>query len=361
MNSYLPMRFILAISISLLLSQDVFAQQVGKNSPARLAPLGGGMHPDTVNIGAMRVYPDILRFGATGITLVRNEDTAFFTVTNTGSQSDGYVVAFTTGTSAAYQIFSPFVFSGVMPGDSATFSVGFHPDTIGPAYGQLVVSSVSRIKHTVILAGMGGGVAISSDGGGLVSTQLGKCDTFEVSITNNGNVPWTPGTATETGANASDFLPLGTTIPPIIQPGVTGKLRVVFCPTTVGYCYGSIDFQESSPVPLEGAPIQVIGIGTSNAAVGENMTTMEGLWLGASYPNPAARFVTIPFKLPSAADTKFALFDPTGVLERTIALGVLRSGDHVVTLDCNSLLTGTYFYTLTSGGMHLTRELTVQR
>jgi hypothetical protein len=100
---------------------------------------------------------------------------------------------------------------------------------------------------------------------------------------------------------------------------------------------------------------------TPGASGVEMKEEQDGFVLGQSYPNPASGNVEIPFTLPTDATASIVLLDISGQTIETVYSGALSSGDHAFQIDTKGLPCGTYFYTLTSGGEQLTRQMTIIR
>ncbi len=89
--------------------------------------------------------------------------------------------------------------------------------------------------------------------------------------------------------------------------------------------------------------------------------------LGQNYPNPMNPMTVIPFQVAAgsgSAPVRISIFDLSGRLVRSVLDTSLDSGDHTVTWDGTddsgqTVHSGIYFYTLTSGGRSETRKLHV--
>jgi hypothetical protein len=220
---------------------------------------------------------------------------------------------------------------------------------------MLIISTILTRPDTLQFTGVGAGVIDSGAGHGIL-TQISVCDTFTATIWNQGNIPWTPGLGAIT--SGPDFTAIGTTTPATIQSGQSGTIQVQFCPKTSGTETAELTFPNAIPLPFSGT-VTLSGDGTL-AGVAER-TEQDGFSLGASYPNPTNGKADVLVTLPRESKVAVVLIDARGATVRTAYTGNLGMGDHVVTLDASALPSGTYFYTLTSGDVRLTREMIVGR
>jgi hypothetical protein len=87
--------------------------------------------------------------------------------------------------------------------------------------------------------------------------------------------------------------------------------------------------------------------------------------LDQNYPNPFNPGTTIKFSLGKAGLTTLKLYDLLGNEVATLVNGELEASPYEVTFDASSVLdglsSGTYFYTLTSGGFTETRKMLLLR
>ena len=120
-----------------------------------------------------------------------------------------------------------------------------------------------------------------------------------------------------------------------------------------------LTFPSSSPSPIGGFSYALTGTGVVNGVA--EKAAEQGFLLGQSYPNPTTGSAVVMFTLPMDAPVRIDLIDAKGTLIRTAFTGRMTSGDHSVTLDAKDLASGTYFYTLTSGDIHLTRQMILVR
>ncbi|KXX68022.1 S8 family serine peptidase [Flammeovirga sp. SJP92] len=69
-----------------------------------------------------------------------------------------------------------------------------------------------------------------------------------------------------------------------------------------------------------------------------------------NYPNPVIGETTFAFNMINSGDVSIKIYNMNGVLEQTISLGQLGSGNHEATIDLSSLMTGMHIYTLSVNG-----------
>jgi len=295
-------------------------------------------------------------FGAKGITLVGATDVDTITVQNCGDLSATFTPSITAG-ATTYTV-SPNTAVQVAPGASTTFVVSFKPTAMGNAAGTLMVSG-GPAPINVTLNGVGGGVTASATGSPNAPVSIGACQNFSITVTNSGNVDWTPGTATIGGANANDFTVVTQVTPSTIPAGETGVVTVQFCPKTVGTESMTLTFPNASPAPLTSFSYTTNGVGASSGV--SLKAEQNGFVLGQSYPNPMNGTADVFVTLPKDAAIRIDLLDMSGAVVKTMFTGTLGAGDHTLSLDARTLASGTYFYCLTSGDVRLTREFILMK
>jgi hypothetical protein len=121
----------------------------------------------------------------------------------------------------------------------------------------------------------------------------------------------------------------------------------------------TLTFPNGSPSPIGGFSQNFTGVGASSGVALKS--DQDGFSLGQSYPNPTNGLSEVSFTLPRDAAVSIVLLDISGQTVQTVFTGAMSSGDHTVPMDAKSLPSGTYFYTLTSGDVQLTRQMTIVR
>jgi hypothetical protein len=177
-----------------------------------------------------------------------------------------------------------------------------------------------------------------------------------VTVYNQGNYQWQPGTATVSG----DYAIVGQITAPI-SPGGSAQMTLSFQPKQTGARTGVLTFTAPNPSPLNanGLPYQLSANGLS-AGVTEK-TAQDGFVLGAAYPNPSQGLANAVITLPSDAKVRVALVRVDGSEATTAFEGYMSQGEHTIALDAKALPAGTYFYVLESGSVRLTRSMIVTR
>ena len=99
---------------------------------------------------------------------------------------------------------------------------------------------------------------------------------------------------------------------------------------------------------------------TFDPSVGiEEADFQSGVGLGQCFPNPAADVVTIPFELKSGARVRMEMHDVSGKLVRVLENSTRAAGAHRLEVNVQNMNEGVYFYTLTAGGVRITKRMTV--
>jgi hypothetical protein len=300
------------------------------------------------------VRPMTLTFGTSGMTTVGNRDIATVTIHNCGDYLTTYTAAITSG-KAVYSL--PVMKSDPVPGqDSATLTIAFSPTAVGTTSGNLEITG-GKYPVKIPLHGTGAGV-VAAASGSVGAVAIGGCQDFDITLVNKGNVPWTPGNGSVT---PPDFTIKSQPNPATIPPGGTATLTIHFCPTINGPEIMVLTFPSESPVPAAGA-FRYITTGTGTTAEGVTIRTeQDGFSLAQSYPNPTNGLADVMFTLPNDAVVQIDLSDVVGTLVRSVFVGRMTAGDHTVRLNASGLASGTYFYSLTSGEVRLTRQLVLQK
>ncbi len=114
--------------------------------------------------------------------------------------------------------------------------------------------------------------------------------------------------------------------------------------------------------PLNGTVIPVRAVfqvplePVSNEEGGELPKTLV---LEQNYPNPFSQSTSIRYKMPDAGAVRIAVYNALGQQVRLLEDGFQASGEHVVTLNADSLPSGLYLYRLEAGGQTLTKRLLI--
>jgi hypothetical protein len=96
------------------------------------------------------------------------------------------------------------------------------------------------------------------------------------------------------------------------------------------------------------------------SSAGVTMTSSQrGFELGQTYPNPTQGTSEVEITVPITSAVTMTITDMKGNIVETVLNRHFDAGTYKVTLDATQLTNGTYYYTLTSGSVRLTRELTI--
>lgn len=101
---------------------------------------------------------------------------------------------------------------------------------------------------------------------------------------------------------------------------------------------------------------------TFDPSVGvEENDYVNGVGLGQNHPNPADGTTIIPFNLTTGGAVTFDVHDMSGKLVTHSDLGTKNAGPHRFIIDTTTMPEGVYFYTLNTGGVQVTKRMTVIR
>lgn len=334
-------------------SLDVTGTTSGRTLNQSLPILGIGQKP------CMDAAPNPVAFGSVAfpnVTLAKTgHDTTCITVTNCGDLAMSFTGTLTAGTSSAYLLTTsstPLIAAGA----TGTICIAYSPDTLGASNGSVTItpSESSLAAITLPLNGTGAGVLVTPSGQP-ATTSIGGCDTFDVTLQNNGNMAWAPGTPTISGSN--DFTVVGAVTPASIAPATSGTIKISYCPTSSGNTTGQLNFNAATPMALAGVPYQLNGVASSSGVA--MRTEQDGFAIGASYPNPTANSANVIVTMPHDAKVTVTLVRVDGAAVATVFDGSLAEGQHVLTIDAKDVTSGTYFCMLQSGTVRLIREIVV--
>ncbi|HET6400628.1 MAG TPA: choice-of-anchor D domain-containing protein [Candidatus Kapabacteria bacterium] len=305
----------------------------------------------------------MITFGTAGLTPVDSVATSCITVTNCGDVATTYTASLPSGT--VYTLVPPLISAVVPAGGTAQFCVTFTPTAVGAANGSVTITGGPNAA-TTLLGGVGAGVAAMASGTLATPVADGQCQSFNVTITDTGNVAWTPGTGMISGPNAADFTITTQATPAMIAPGGTATVTINFCPTIQGTESMTLTFPNESPVPVAGA----FSYTTSAVGAASGVTPQaeqDGFTLGASYPNPTSGLTDITFTLPEEARVTLRVLDETGKIVNSEVTNVsYAAGQQSVRLDLGTLANGSYVYQLIATGadgqsVTLSKKLTLEK
>lgn len=291
------------------------------------------------------------------MTMVGASDTAVVTVTNCGDLATAYNAVLASG-STAYSIIGASTSAVVAPGATTTFNVVYTPTSVGANSTSLTITGtgIGSQPMTIALGGSGAGVVANGSGGNAGTTKVNECVDFAVTLTNNGNIDWTPGTPQFAGADAAEFTFISLS-PETITAGGTGTMTLRYCPTNEGNSIASFNFPNSAPAPVGGFTYNVSGVASGVKSV-STQAAAKGFVLEQNHPNPMTNSADFRIITPKESLVRVDLFDATGALVRTL-VNERIGGERVISVDASTLVSGTYNYVLTSGDVRLVRQMTV--
>ncbi|HET9136234.1 MAG TPA: esterase-like activity of phytase family protein [Candidatus Kapabacteria bacterium] len=288
---------------------------------------------------------------------VNTSDTETVTVTNCGEVAAAYTMAITADPSSAYSVIGSSTSAQVAPSSTTVFKVKFNPTVKDPAAATARISSSDITPITVALSGTTATVKVVAASPNVPNTIVGKTSPeFDVTVTNAGNINWTPGTASVTGPYT--FSSGSTTA---ISPGAQADFKFTYTPTVVGTNIGSITFDQSSPTPESPVTIPLSGIGLSNAGVAKDENGKSLLVLGDNSPNPFSTTTTIRYSIGKVTVVQVKVFSIEGKEVATLVHEQQNAGDHNTTFDASALTSGNYVYSVVTEFGTLSGILTVQK
>ncbi len=284
-----------------------------------------------------------------------NLDTQTVIITNCGDVAATYTA---TVTGDGYSILNPSggISGSIAPGGMATYQVLFNPTSVGVKNGNLLVRSSNVADMNIPLSGIGACAALSEQTPNVPQTGVGASNTFDITITNNGNYDWTPGNAM---LAPSDVYSVISVTPSPIPAGGSGTVKVKFSPKTVGVATAELTFPNAGPCQDAAVVINLSGEGVVNSVA--PTVSSDGFSLKQNYPNPFTNTTTFNYSIPNESVVKITLSDMTGKIVKTLISGAVSEGDHSVTFDASQLSSGTYVYTLESGSTRLSKSLVLSK
>ncbi len=89
--------------------------------------------------------------------------------------------------------------------------------------------------------------------------------------------------------------------------------------------------------------------------------TSNPIILRQNFPNPFAEWTTIDFKLRQAGEVTLNVFNIYGMLVETLVSKQLAAGDHSYTWQAKNLLSGIYFYSITTQNQVQVKKMVIQK
>jgi hypothetical protein len=292
------------------------------------------------------------------MTPVGDNTTSDVTVTNCGDVATTYTAAIANGTTG-YTLVGSATSSSIAPGATATFTVRHQPTAVGANSGTLEIAG-GPSPISVALNGVGAGVLGASSNQDAGNVAEGDCNSFDLTITNNGNVDWTPGDGVIAGTHAGDFTIETALTPATIAAGQSGIVRVKFCPSALGQRSATLSYPNQSPTALNSVfPIALSGTSIESGVSGP--VRKDGFALLQSAPNPFVSSTTVRFVVPTTADVRLDLMDQKGAVVKNLVSGKYAAGEYPVSIEAEGLSSGTYFFVLSANGVQLAQQVVLAK
>ncbi len=291
--------------------------------------------------------------------------------------------SFTPGTGGAWT--TPLV---IAPNTVHTLPVHFAPtsNTTGLRTAELVATTDDGNVINGTLSGMVGTRTLTASATDLsFAVGVGRTQRRSVTIANNGTLPVQITSVTVEGTDKGSYtvLPLERTT---LIPGQSELVELAFRPTATGATTATLVITSNSTdgainVTLNGMARTARPVDDPSATTGAitgradelahsasdlvsglaSETTLNGVALQASVPNPVRDVATIGYTVPSRGNVLIELFDATGALVRVVESGAREAGSYSVQVDVRNLASGVYHYRLTANGVRLARTMNVVR
>jgi hypothetical protein len=163
------------------------------------------------------------------------------------------------------------------PGQSTVLQVRFFPKAVGPASGQITISSNASSKSTTLVTLVGTGtpsvsplaspqLTVSAASLSFGNITIGAATTQSLTLTSTGTAPVTVDSTTISGAG---FAIIGGSLPVTLNPTQSMSLLVQFKPATTGAANGHISISSNSS---SGSTSSVALSGTATAAPSPQLT-----------------------------------------------------------------------------------------
>ena len=137
-------------------------------------------------------------------------------------------------------------------------------------------------------------------------------------------------------------------------------MNYLFTPVSFGPDTATVTFPNSTPSEVPGLSIVLTAIGDSAASNVRERIAQSGYELLQNSPNPfGSGSTSIGFTVPRTSDIDLDIFNIVGNVVRTLKLGKVERGIHQVEIDASGLTNGIYFYSLSTSGVQLTRQMTL--
>lgn len=326
-----------------LRSGDLIVSAVsGDNVITQTLPVGVFGIDRCVSTNVTTAFDEIVRLGKTA--------TQTITITNCGNVTALFSASISNG-SAFYTMLSSVTDVTLAPAATHTFTVEFTPTARGNQHGTLTVSSEGITPSVIALNGVGGVTTLSHATINVPPTAVGSNNSFDVVVTNSGNVDWTPGTLSITPSAEYTM----ESEPASIAPnGGTGTFRFSFAPTSDGTHNAAVTF----PV---GDQTSSFSFNFNGAVSSVKHSASQGYVLSQNYPNPFNPSTNVTFTTPKTGMVKIVVVDMTGNEVGVVTDQVYGMGTHQVNFDASQLSSGVYVYQLVADGVRLERTMILNK
>ena len=296
----------------------------------------------------------------TTVTPINHSDTGTVTITNCGDVAETYTASIPNNCSG-YTIIGSTTSGSIAPGGTATYQVVFSPTASGSDICQMAINGIATgttaatTPTMVDLTGTGACATIANNQFEAPRVAVGESSTFTVTLTNNGNLTWTPGTPS---VSAGQFTNI-TIDPSTIAPGGTATMTVTFTPSSIGNVTGTVSFPNAAGVECSTYSLSLSGEGVANGV--SDIVNLDGFMLEQNYPNPFNPLTEIGYTVPRESTVTLTITDIKGVVVKTLVNERMSQGHHTAHIDARDIPSGVYYYTLTSGSVKLSKQMVVTK
>jgi len=89
------------------------------------------------------------------------------------------------------------------------------------------------------------------------------------------------------------------------------------------------------------------------------LSAQNGYSIEQNYPNPFSNTSEVEITLANSGNVHLAILDVTGQVVENVMDQQMEAGSFSVTIHADELASGTYFCQMTSGGVTLTRQISI--
>jgi hypothetical protein len=237
-------------------------------------------------------------------------------------------------------------------GGVATFKIAYTPDTVqADVTSNAIFNITGGMNGTLPLSATRGAAAIVGSGTAPMTAVGATSPIFSATVNDTGECDWNPGTPV---VSAPFTYVSGASI---ISPGTPGSMKFTFSPTSAGTFTQTVQFP--NPIGVSTPPPVVILTGIAGTQSVAEVSAQNGYSIDQSYPNPNSGTSNVEITLPTAGNVHLAILDITGNVVQTVMDRQMDAGSFTVEIKANDLASGTYFYQMTSGGVTLTRQMSI--